>query len=1053
MVAGCSPGGGDGDGIQFQPSNTATDGLVSVTARAGPIVRVRPGDTALLDGSKSVSVPAAALSIQWALTSRPRGSAAELDDASYENPSFTADLEGSYVAQLRVSADGVTSSRSVQLVVASEPPESETFHEGLSSNCMTCHNGTLSGIPGKSADHVATGNQCATCHTATLRGFAVVPSVDHQEVFGNCSECHNGGVAVGKSVFHAATNAECDDCHNTTAFLTLLPDGSFDHSGILRECSGCHNGAIAIGKTPTPPHPDTNTECGSCHTTATFEGAYPDHTGPAVVGNRCDSCHGVTATGPIAGHPQPFVDCAACHSINTFSLGGVFNHRIEAALQPCESCHNDNNSINAPGKGSAVPSHPATTADCGTCHNTDSFAGGVFDHTGIVDNCASCHGVTATGMHASHMPTPEDCSVCHTPGTFATGVYDHFGVINNCASCHNNTITLGKLDNHIPTTQDCVVCHDTVDFANAVFDHVGTDTGDCALCHGTGIAPGKPLNHLPTTLDCSSCHDVFNYDTFAGITFSHLGIDPGNCAACHATGIATPKITNHIPAQTECSLCHDSTDVFASTVFLANVHQDIVSGCEGCHVSRFFPARGDLVKASGHLPTAQDCSNCHRVTGFTPSTFSHAGITGNCASCHSGSAANAALGALGAPATPVHQNTSGDCSVCHNTTSFADAFVDHSGPDVVGRRCDSCHNGTNATGKDAKVNPPHVVTSQDCAVCHVPGGTFAPALFNHEGIVNNCASCHNGVDATGTGAKVNPPHIPITQDCSVCHTPAGFALAHFDHQGIVGNCASCHNGNTATGKDNNHVPTNRDCVNCHQTTGFIPATFDHTGIVNNCASCHDTGLARGKSNSHLLTGQDCSVCHNTRAFTPASFDHTGIVDNCESCHDGVSAIGKDSAVPAHLNTATDCHFCHTTATFAGGTWVHDSSTVGRCDDCHSPGGGATFKPQNHLATTVQCDECHTTERWAPTTFLHDPQGNYPGNHRRDPGCSGCHGPSVNAIFVYPTPQYAPDCAACHAGDFRRKDKHIGGSNGTVSQNRDCSGGGRGCHRVSDSGFD
>jgi len=55
-------------------------------------------------------------------------------------------------------------------------------------------------------------------------------------------------------------------------------------------------------------------------------------------------------------------------------------------------------------------------------------------------------------------------------------------------------------------------------------------------------------------------------------------------------------------------------------------------------------------------------------------------------------------------------------------------------------------------------------------------------------------------------------------------------------------------------------------------------------------------------------------------------------------------------------------------------------------------------------------------------------------------------------FAYPAAQYAPFCAACHAGDFTRKGRHNGGENGTVEQNKDCSGGGSGCHRVSDSEF-
>mgnify|MGYP001816764947 CR=1 FL=1 len=506
------------------------------------------------------------------------------------------------------------------------------------------------------------------------------------------------------------------------------------------------------------------------------------------------------------------------------------------------------------------------------------------------------------------------------------------------------------------------------------------------------------------------------------------------------------KTQNHIPAQNECSVCHNDTSSggFASSTFLATVHPGISGGCEGCHISRFIPNNPGAIKSVSHLPTDQDCDVCHTTNSFAPSIFAHTGITSNCASCHDGVVNHVTVGARGPTNTAIHRNTSADCSVCHNTVDFTAAFVDHNGPEVLGRRCDSCHNGIDATGKDAKTNPPHVATSQDCSVCHVSGGTFVPALFNHQGIVDNCASCHDGVVATGMSQN----HIPTTQDCSVCHITTAFAGARFDHQGIVDNCALCHDGATARGKipPPNHVPTNGDCSDCHQTTGFVPATFDHVGILDNCSSCHNGAFATGKSNNHVVTNQDCGICHNTRTFVGAVFDHTGIVDNCSSCH-GVTATGKDNN---HFATTLDCHFCHTTATFVGGTWIHDASSAGNCDQCHSSGGGATSKPNGHLSTTVQCDVCHTTNRWAPTSFSHSPQGDYPGDHRNDPGCSGCHGNSVDMPFAWPSPQYAPFCAACHERDFESEGDHIGGRNGTVEQNKNC--GASGCHRITSSGF-
>ncbi len=1079
FVAGCGGGGGSGDQTGTTPTTPSTE--IDIKAISGPIVAIRVGEVAMLDDSRSFTNSTEALSYSWSFSHKPAGSNAELQGATTATPSFVADVRGVYMIQLVVSAEGISSQRAITTVVVTNSNERRTGrfnHLGLSSNCVNCHNGVNLRVNNKllfpkPPTHIASSNTCQTCHTP--QGFNIIPFADHQEVFGNCSECHNGVIAIGKSDFHPATVVECDDCHNTTSFLNLAPDGSFDHSNITRACNGCHNGTVATGKHAG--HTDTNTECGYCHTTVSFLNAYPDHTDPVVMGNGCDSCHGVSngqggliAVGQSVGHPVTDVslDCDACHSILSFKMpGGLFNHSLlDATVQSCESCHNANTSINA---RAATPTttHLNATADCGVCHNTESFIPAFnFDHTDIVDNCAAsgCHtglpgeasGKPLSTLFYAHMPTTEDCSACHTPGTFSTGTFVHTGpsFVGSCDSCHNNVISVGKLLNHIPTDPllDCDACHDTTTFTGTTFDHTSTDTSNCLTCHDGNISKGKSFGHVATDLNCSSCHAVdISFTTFAG-TFDHdTNIVGNDCASCHNTGIALPKKVNHIPAQTECSECHmdTSTGGFVSSTFMANVHPGIISGCEGCHTSKFLPTANsnpNIIKASSHLPTDQDCDVCHTNASFmAPTNFAHAGITGNCASCHDGNHVIPA-GALGKAddPTPPHPATTQDCGVCHNTASFADAIFDHTGRV---NNCAECH-GDNGTGAVTKKNIGHVPTTQDCSVCHVTG-TFIPAVFDHTGIVNNCAQCH-GDNATAAVTKKNSGHVSTTQDCSLCHNTTAFAGARFDHTGITNNCASCHDGATARGKTPppNHVPTTGDCSDCHQTTSFRPATFDHVGIVDNCRSCHDGAFAIGKSSTHVPTNQDCGVCHNTRTFIGAGFNHTGIVDNCASCHDGSTAPGKHNA---HIATALDCSSCHTTATFVGGTWTHDASSVGNCDQCHSTDGGARSKPTGHLSTNVQCDACHSTNGWAPSIFSHDPRGDYPGDHRRDPLCSGCHGNSIVSPFVYDWSQYAPDCAACHANDFDTKDDHIGGKSGTVEQNKNC--GASGCHKVSDSNFD
>ena len=1134
LVVGCGGGPGDAEFPQEQVPAEAPR-IDEIVARTGPIVAIRVGQTANLNDLNSYTSSDQPLSFDWSFSSMPDGSNAVLQNADSANPSFVADTRGDYRVQLVVSADGISSERAVQLVVVTVSPERPTGpanHEGLSSICVVCHSDEIDAspkpgkIPGKSLNHVATSSICETCHTPL--GFDRVPFVDHQEVFGNCSGCHDNVLAIGKSEFHQPTSAECDSCHNTTSFFELGADGKFDHTGITSGCSGCHNGSTAIGKTPTatenPPgiHPVTSAECISCHTTASFLGAFPDHTDPVIIGPGCNSCHGVSSTDnitdPTVGHPvmtrtdMTTIDCGSCHGIATFSLniangeGGQFNHGlVDPAVLTCITCHNATNSINAPGRTPVPPAgtHP-DRVDCQSCHTTDAFNPPTsVDHNDpavLAARCDSCHGVNATGKPVdlfgpgntliyAHMqttitnppqnPPDRDCGDCHTPGTFTTGTFDHdlsfYSPQPACEDCHNNVITLGKLNNHIPTTQDCGACHlDTIDFRGATVNHATLSPAEltnCVSCHDGNIATGKPLStHLPTDLltneNCFECHNVPNTDlSFADASnFSHSGSGiNGNCESCHSGNSnyvsvgAIGKKTNHIPALNGCVVCHDQTttnpgDFSPAIGFLPNVHDAITNGCEGCHTGQFLPlpsnTSAELVKDVNHVPTAQDCDVCHTIAGFAPTTMlAHEGITGNCVSCHNGSFVT--LGARAKTATPPHPVTSADCALCHDTISFANAFVDHNDPAVLAARCDSCH-VANGTGTAKGMDVGHVVTTQDCGICHAAGGSFKPAVFNHIGIVDNCASCHDGTEATGS--PNDPIHQNTTEDCSVCHNTTAFAGASFAHQGIVDNCVSCHNGTTATGKSNFHVPTGGDCVDCHQTTGFRPATFSHVGIVDNCSSCHDAGFARPKKTAHVPTTQDCGVCHNTSVFKPATFDHTGITNNCVSCHDGTIAKGKVDAVPAHIQTSLDCSSCHTTATFAGGTWTHDASSVNNCNTCHSPGGGAKrYKVvPPHLLTTAQCDVCHTTNGWAPTNFSHDPQGNYPGDHRRDPGCNACHGNTISATIPYRWPQYAPDCASCHANDFDRKGDHIGGENGTVSQNRNCAG--SGCHRVSDREF-
>ena len=928
VTAGCSgsgTGGGDGD--------PRTIGIVEVTANAGPIIAVRVGNLAILDGRSSTAPAQQRISYSWRLVSKPVGSTAALANSTQETTSFIADLEGIYTVELITSAAGLTSNRTVGLVIAAPSPTTGSYdHTNLSSNCINCHNGTIATSGPKSEDHMATSNLCQACHSPL--GFTQIAYVDHLEVFGNCSECHNGITAIGKSDFHIPTAEECSDCHNTTSFLELGIDGSFDHTDINSGCDRCHNGITAIGKDAD--HMPTDSDCVLCHTTDAFV--------PAL---------------------------------------GV-DHDALPPNAICESCHNG---IDATGKDSSA-NHPVTTTDCRNCHNTTTFAEPFVDHTStevLSQRCDSCHNnAPIRGLTPNHMPINQptnDCNDCHTPGNFATGTFDHIVVpATDCISCHDGVISTGKDADHVDTTAQCSDCHtSTNSFTEGVtFNHSGIDPNNCASCHDGIGSTGKPDTHIPTQADCSVCHTGTNTGDFATAPLFLPNVHPnltGGCEGCHndtmLPAFSKSSRINHIPTAQDCRFCHNNA-AFIPTIF---THDGIIGNCGSCHEGTQYDDSGAIGVDADHVITAEDCGVCHTTTpdpltgqpSFLNAVFDHTGIVDSCArsGCHGD-------GAIGKDLD--HVPTNEDCSVCHVTSGFANAVFDHTG---IVNNCDSCHNGTNATGLSANHIP--IQPNQDCADCHNTT-SFAGASFDHRGINNNCGSCHNGITATG---KDND-HVPTNADCVNCHNTAGFIPASFDHQGIVDNCQSCHNGTLAIGKTANHPATNEDCAICHNTNSFADAIFDHTGIVDNCASCHGV-TATGKPPTHAPTNEDCSLCHTPGTFLGATWDHTGINGNCISCHDGSTATGKGNG---HFQTNEDCNACHRTTGWAPVDYNHPNGSdypgdhngnVG-CTSCHRQNNANINFQFNYPGT---CAACHANDFDA---------GEHNGGLLNNLNCgdSGCH---------------------------------------------------------------
>lgn len=108
----------DANGISNPSTVAITSTNTAPVANAGPDQSVAQHSVVQLDGSRSTDVDGNPLTYSWEMIALPAGSAATLSNPAIVNPVFTADLPGTYVAQLTVN-DGFDSSSPPSTVTVS----------------------------------------------------------------------------------------------------------------------------------------------------------------------------------------------------------------------------------------------------------------------------------------------------------------------------------------------------------------------------------------------------------------------------------------------------------------------------------------------------------------------------------------------------------------------------------------------------------------------------------------------------------------------------------------------------------------------------------------------------------------------------------------------------------------------------------------------------------------------------------------------------------------------------------------------------------------------
>ncbi len=569
----------------------------------------------------------------------------------------------------------------------------------------------------------------------------------------NCTSCHERGAEIGKS--------KCLSCHTEIGYL-------------LEKKHGMH--ARSAG-----------TACNDCH---------KEHLGvDASITRFVTSSFGHKETGFDLSGKHSGLDCSKCHDPREFRVerGALPKSSRKTFLglrSACASCHADrhNNTVGV---------------DCQNCHATSGWTPvRNFEHSKTEFPLTGKHEILVCSQcHETLKVSPRPAAIMFTVNAFT-----------DCTPCHRSPHKPEFSRNRL-----CSDCHSTEGWKSAKgFDHnvtlfplVGRHVSvSCEKCH-TGMksgGAGKPTDFSTKPFaDCRSCHKSPHNES----------LNRNSCSSCH-TPVNWKSVHNR-------SFDHSQTDFP-----LRGKHVSVV--CEECHQSD--QSKSFAVQYRGFQRCAtchrdyhdgafgkryNDCSECHKESGFTPSTYTPA---------------DHARGRF--PLTGAHGAVL--CRECHTKTGTTTRFVFES------LQCISCHSDHHK-GIFQKL-----MGDDGCAKCHT-SAAWNKILFDHqrtklplEGkhLTIACDQCHKLADGStryvGTPAdcaSCHPdPHVKQfvkagKTRCEDCHTPRSWRVLIFDHETqssfrLTGAhskvpCGACHREEKSPrGSFVRFKPLPATCEGCHQ---------------------------------------------------------------------------------------------------------------------------------------------------------------------------------------------------------------------------------------------
>jgi len=499
------------------------------------------------------------------------------------------------------------------------------------------------------------------------------------------------------------------------------------------------------------------------------------------------------------------------------------------------------------------------------------------------------------------------------------------------------------------------------------------------------------------------------------------------------------------PHAADCNTCHGGFSSFNQfTCFNCHGHEQPLT--DSLHTSLTMAAGASM--PDGGVAYAYDsvsCLGCHPTGTKVP--FDHAGISGNCASCHAATATFAALpmagvgldgGAFVHP--PVGNN---DCGSCHTMTSWLgagkappDLAADPS-QDIAVAELIPSYMGTSISSltpaSEALSMPMNHQTTDlpagtigSCGTCHdTSTGTYFPGLL-HSSLENNvpvlaqpalCMDCHGSSMPSGfvgpTDAARNPASgamkhdavvwnnagpttvSAVPYDCAVCHEPPSKSLVATWATNQAGTTPALFHASLTAAMQ----PQPKSCVDCHansrpnailtsaNSSMVAGLTFDHTAgaAMGDCGSCHVNASATATQWTSWSQGK----FHPPGSASPAT---------CLPCHDGERPVSNTGWVSTTYKSSPFDYGTNTSGAMHG-----DGLD---CATCHrGPGTGVWGSTQNWVAgnfthgpatiSRTTCVACHDSQR--PSTVI-TPLNGTPFDHSLDGDgdCVACHQATVTA---------------------------------------------------------